>query len=75
MHRNYGLAFTNLRISLVIVCNQKTNSMLVTVGGIVPEFLGNKQLSVVNCCDPTEIRYAKFSNGMEDMRWRERSLT
>lgn len=68
MHRNYGLAFTNLRISLVIVCNQKTNSMLVTAGGIVPEFLGYKQLSVVNWCDPTELRYAKFSKGMGGMR-------
>jgi len=64
MRRNCGLAFTNLRISLVMVCNQKTNSMWVTGGGTVPEFLGKKQLSVVNCHDPTEIRYASFPKGM-----------
>lgn len=65
VHRNYGLAFTNLSISLVILCNQKTNSMLATGGGTVPEFLGKKQLSIVNWCDPTEIRYAKFQRVWE----------
>lgn len=65
------LAFTNLRISLVIVRNQKTNSVLVAAAGIAPEFLGNEQLSVVNWRDPTGIRCAKFLKGMGGMRWGE----
>lgn len=72
MPRNYGVAFTNLRISLVIGCNQKTNSIVVAAGGIVPEFLRNEQLSVVSWHDPTEIGYVKFSKGMGGMRWREK---
>lgn len=44
--------------------------MLLTAGGIVPEFLGIKQLFVVHWCNPTEIRYAKFSKGVGGTRWR-----
>lgn len=44
--RNNGLAFTNLRIILIIVCDQKTHFMLGTVGGTMPGFSGTTQLQV-----------------------------
>lgn len=61
-----------LAYPLLFCAIKRLNSMLATGRGTVPEFLGKKQLSVVNWCDPTEIRYAKFSKGMGGMRGGER---
>lgn len=68
------MAFTNLRITLITVCDQKTNFMLGTVGGTVPGFLGTPQLSAAGRWDPAVIRCAKTSGHRRHEIGREASL-